>query len=105
MKKGVGGKITVDGFSFPNEPAYRMYRGLLRLQEIGRVNDLEVNEDVPLLVNEIEVGTVTITFRFFDQMIQQERRIIVASGPHNALRDFKIRCFEAQYGKTIELWG
>ena len=105
MKKGVGGKITVDGFSFQNEPAYRMYRGLLRLQEIGRVNDLEVNEDVPLLVNEIEVGTVTITFRFFDQMIKQERRIIVASGPYNALRDFKIRCFEAQYGKTIELWG
>src|SRR5574343_197600 len=105
MTRVAGGKITVDGFSFTNETAYGMYRGLLRLQEIGRVNDLEVNDYVPFLVNEIEVGTVTITFRFFDQMIQQERRIIVASGPHNALRDFKIRCFEAQYGKTIEVWG
>lgn len=105
MPRVAGGRIIVDGFSFPNEPAYRLYRGLKRLQEIGRVNDLEVNEEVPLLVNQIEVGTLTITFRFFDQMIQQERRIIVASGPKNPLRDFKIRCFEAHYGKTIELWG
>ena len=105
MKKGAGGKIIADGHSFPNARAFQVYKGLKKLQETGRVERLSVNEEFPLVVNQVEVGTLTITFRFVDLILNQQRWIVMSGGPSNALREFKIRCFEAQYELTVEVWG
>lgn len=105
MKRGGGGKIIADGHSFQNARAFQVYKGLKKLQETGRVERLEVNEEFPLVVNQVEVGTLTITFHFTDLILNQRRWIVMAGGPSNALRDFKIRCFEAQYELTVEVWG
>lgn len=99
------GKITYHGYKFWSESEYRKYLGLMQLQKSGRIRDIEVHPEYPLIVNDVQVTEYIPSFKFFDPEKNHERIIHVMNSAHNPALELKIKLFEALTNFHVERWG
>lgn len=62
-------KIEVDGLKFDSKKEARRYGELKLLQRAGEISELELQEKIPLTVNDQKVCTYVADFSYYDKAL------------------------------------
>lgn len=95
------------GHVFDSKAEAAHYRGLLMLEKVGAIRDLELQPEFRLIVTgvdgiEHDCGAYRGDFRYFD--VQQDLvRVIDVKGYDNRLSQLKRKIVKARYGIDVEI--